>query len=144
VSETDQTIVVLGKEELRVKHAPVEIVSVGIPGPEGVPGWKRFVLTPAFQPALAINWLGVDEVRVTLTGDFAPTFSGAINGQRVILEVKQDGAGERLVTLPANVRMSTDIPAFVASTAPNAADKIGFIYDESAARYDLVAFIKGF
>lgn len=115
-------------------------------GRDGVSGSvSSFVVRkPVFAADLAISWSGVREVRVTLTDNFAPTFSGAVDGQPVALKLTQDGTGSRTVTLPANVRYSSDLPEYVASIDPNAIDRVGLIYDADDAVFDLVAVVKGF
>lgn len=87
-----------------------------------------------------------DELQVTLVGNSTFTLVGGVQGQRFVLRIKQDGAGNRAVTLPSTVVFSSDIPSYTASTQPNKQDVLGFIVDlaTGSPRYTLVAAIKGF
>lgn len=87
-----------------------------------------------------------DQLHLTLVGNISLNFIGGVPGQRFILKLLQDGAGNRVVTLPSTVNYSTDIPSFTATTTPNKFDMLGFVVDNSTGttRYTLVAAIKGF
>ena len=130
-------------DTLVVTTPEVMVVSGGEAGPIGPPG-ECIVDTLVYAAAPAIDWDGVDEWRVALTGNFAPTFFGAADGQRCVLTITQDGTGSRLVTLPANVSFSTDITTFTASTVAGRTDMLGFIYNATTEKYRLVATSRGF
>lgn len=87
-----------------------------------------------------------DELHLTLVGNITLSFTGGVSGQRFILKLLQDGAGNRAVTLANTVNYSTDIPSYTATTTPNKFDLLGFVVDVSTGspRYNLVAVIKGF
>jgi hypothetical protein len=72
------------------------------------------------------------------------TFTGAVDGQKLILEIIQDATGSRTFAFPSSVRYGTDITAITLTTTASKTDRIGFIYNSSAAKYDVVAVIKGF
>lgn len=99
---------------------------------------------PAFSGSLAIDWSTADEIEVTLTGTFTPSFTGAFDRQRCMLTLKQDGTGSRLVTLPGNVRYGTEITSFTATTTAGKADRLGFVFNATDSKYDLVAVAKGY
>lgn len=107
------------------------------------PAHETVVESPTFAADLEIDWDFVDEVRVTLSADFAPEFVCSIDGWRFILTLEQDGTGGHDVTLPADVRFSTDLPDYSVSLTPGMADKLGFIYHATDDRFDFVAVIKG-
>ncbi len=115
----------------------------GNSGPPGAPG-ACVVEDFTYAASLALDWDGVDEYRGELTGNFLPTFSGAADGQRLVLSLKQDVVGSRLVTLPANVRFGTDVEGYAATVTASKTDKLGFIYNATDAKYDLVAVVKGY
>lgn len=66
------------------------------------------------------------------------------NGKRIMLRVKQDGTGSRVMTLGTAFRLGTDILAVVLSTAIDKVDYLGFVYDSTDAKWDVVAFVKGY
>lgn len=71
-----------------------------------------------------------DIATVTLGGNRALAITGAVAGSCGILIVKQDGTGSRTLTLPggSNVR-DAGAGAIVLSTAINAVDVLGWVYD---------------
>lgn len=106
--------------------------------------YRTVVSTVAYSATPTIDWDGVDVARITLTGNMTPTFTGAVDGQKCILEVIQDATGSRTSTWPANVRFGTDITGITLTNTPSKIDRIGFIYNAAASKYDVVALIKGF
>lgn len=82
--------------------------------------------------------------RITPTGNITLDFTGAADGQKVLIEVTQDATGSRLVTLGTGVAYGSDITAYTASTAANKTDVLGFIYNSAAGKYRLVAVAKGY
>lgn len=82
--------------------------------------------------------------RMTLTGNLALDFTGAADGQKVLVELTQDGTGSRTVTLGTSVSYGTDITSFTATTTAGATDVLGFIYNSAAGKYRLVAVAKGY
>jgi hypothetical protein len=100
---------------------------------------------PAWSASMTINWKEQDLVRVTLGGASTVfTFSGAADGQKLILELTQDATGGRAITLPGTVRYSTTIPSISLSTAAGKLDRLGFIYHAPSNSYDLVAAAIGY
>jgi hypothetical protein len=71
-------------------------------------------------------------------------FTGLTCGQPVALRVKQDATGGRTLTWGGSFRFGTTIPSVTLSTAASKTDYIGFLYDASASKIDVVAFVKGF
>lgn len=113
-------------------------------GGGGSTGRTFVVRTPVYTPNLVVDWSGTDEIRLTLTGDFSPTFIGAQDGQRCMLTLTQDGSGSRLVTLPGSVRYCDSITGYTASTTAGKTDRIGFTYHGGISKYDIVAIQKGY
>lgn len=83
---------------------------------------------------------------VTLTGSPTINFTNGIDGQEIILRLRQDGVGSRTVTWGSMVRFSTDVPAPTLSTAPNSLDYLVFRLneEESSAQYDCILVNRGF
>lgn len=87
--------------------------------------------------------------RVTLGGNrtlAAPT--NATDGQRIILEVIQDGTGGRTLTLTTGssgaFAYGTDITTLTLTGTASKRDLVGFIYSGSASRWLVTSVIKGF
>ena len=86
--------------------------------------------------------------RVTLGGNrtlAAPT--NPTDGQRIMIEVIQDGTGGRALTLTTGTNgfaFGTDITGITLSTAIGARDFIGAVYNSTAQRWYVIAFVKGY
>lgn len=121
----------------------VRIVSVGEQGPPGT--MVRRVYDATWASSLLIDWAHYDLYRVELAGPLTEiTFSGASDGQPLILELEQDATGGRLITFLSSIRYSTLIPSLTLSTAPGSTDRLGFMYNASTNTYDLMALARGF
>lgn len=102
------------------------------------------VVTKTWASNIAINWNDANCQRVTLGGEWTTfTFTGAVDGEKLILELKQDATGGRAINLPANVRFSTTIPGVSLSGGGNRIDKLGFMYNATDNKYDIVAVTYG-
>jgi hypothetical protein len=115
----------------------------GRDGVGGVVSRKTEVAYPTFAANLRIDWTRSDEVRLTLSDDFSPSFIEPSDGDKCVLKMTQGGSGNHAVTLPANVRFNADIPSYTATTTAGKSDKLGFIYDKPDDKFDLVAVVKG-
>lgn len=83
--------------------------------------------------------------RVTLGGNRtlgAPT--NPTDGQRAIWEFIQDGTGSRTITLNAVFALGTDLTAITLSTTAAKRDFMGAIYNSTAAKWFVIAFMKGY
>lgn len=105
---------------------------------------KKRISTLSYGATIAVDWSLCDIARVTLTGNPTFTFAGAVDGQSCILEITQDGTGSRTVTFPTSVRWSTDLPLPTLTTTASKMDRIGFLYNGSASKYDGIAVVKGY
>lgn len=94
--------------------------------------------------ALTVDWDNCDEARLNLTGNAVVTFSGGVDGQKLMLRTTQDSTGSRLLSLSGNVRYNADIPSIVLTTTANKTDRLGFIFDSTLGKYDVVAVAKGY
>lgn len=83
---------------------------------------------------------------VTITGNPTINFTNGVDGQEIILRLRQDGVGSRTVTWGSMVRFSTDVPSPTLSTAPNSLDYLIFRLneEESSAQYDCILINRGF
>jgi hypothetical protein len=107
------------------------------------PHRPRIVVVP-YSPTVSLDWSVADVIRITLTGNIQITNTNAYDGQRCALDLTQDGTGGRSVAFTSETRFGTDIIAYAPSSTPNALDKIGFVYLNSAGKYDVVALVTGF
>lgn len=83
--------------------------------------------------------------RVTLGGNRTlanPT--NPIAGQKMIFEIKQDGTGNRTISLGNKFRVPSGIGAITLSTGAGSGDRLGVVYNEADDKFDVVAFVKGF
>lgn len=82
---------------------------------------------------------------VTLGGNRtlgAPT--NGKQGQMIVFRIAQDATGSRTLAFNSVYRFSTDIPSPTLSTAANAIDYLGFIYNEADSKWDCIGKVFGF
>lgn len=91
-----------------------------------------------------IDWSQGNVCRITLTDNIVITNNGAYDGQKLLLELKQDGTGGKTVAFTSETRFGTDITSITLSTGANKIDKIGLIYNATDLKYDVVALSRGF
>ena len=87
--------------------------------------------------------------RVTLGGSRTLAIpTNPVDGQKITIEVIQDGTGSRTLTLTTGssgaFAFGSDITSLTLSATANARDLIGCIYSSSKARWLVVSVIKGF
>lgn len=127
----------------------------GVALPEGAAIWvyhngtdilplpKVAIRTLTYAASMTADFSRADTIKVTLGGDATITLSGAVDKQKCVLEISQDGVGGRALTLIGH-RFGSDLTGITLSSAANLTDKIGFIYDATAEKYDVVALMRGF
>lgn len=104
---------------------------------------RRILVNNTASGALTIDWAQYDAAVLTLTGNVVLTFTGATPEQGCVLRLKQDATGNRTVTFPGTVRYGSTLTGFTPSASANVVDRVGFIYDTSDSKYDLVSVLKG-
>lgn len=84
--------------------------------------------------------------RYKLTGNITLTDpTGAVDGQRIVWELIQDGTGSRLLTaLGGKFTFGTDIPSATLTTTINKRDFLTAVYNATADKFYIVAFVKGY
>jgi hypothetical protein len=83
--------------------------------------------------------------RVTLGGNRTlsnPT--NMVDGQKCIWELIQDATGTRTITLGTAFLLGTDISAVTLTTTASKRDFLGAIYNSTAAKWYVIAFVKGY
>jgi uncharacterized protein YvpB len=86
-----------------------------------------------------------NQFRVTLGGNRTlgnPT--NPTDGQKVMWEIIQDGTGSRTITLDTNFAFGTDIASITLTTAINKRDFLGAVYNSTAGKWYVIAFVKGY
>jgi len=81
---------------------------------------------------------------VTLGGNRtlgAPT--NPVDGQKVVWRFKQDGTGNRTISLNAIFRVATDIGSVTLSTTAAVTDYMGAIYNADDVKWDVIALMNG-
>lgn len=128
----------------QVKNNGISVILGGTKGPPGKRGDypnEPFDLT--FASTVTSSVVDSTHFRLTVTGPFilaAP--SNAVDGQRVLFEIKQDGVGSHAMTLASE--FETGPISVVLSNTPNAVDFLGAIYNESADKWVVLAFARGY
>jgi hypothetical protein len=71
----------------------------------------------------------------------------SLDGKLIMLRIRQDATGGRLLTLPTgagNFRFGSLLTSVTLSTAPLATDLIGTVYDHANAVLDVASFSPGY
>jgi len=103
------------------------------------------VQTPASADTINVNWALGGIVRVTLdraTTTFA--FSGAYDGQKLVLEIIQDVVGGRGIAFGSEVVAGTDFTLPVPLSAAGKTDYLGFIYNAGSGKYHYTSLARGY
>ncbi len=98
----------------------------------------------AYSPIVSLNWTNLDIIRITLTGNITITNQlAAFDGQRAILELTQDGIGNRTVLFTSETIFGSDI-VYTPSTLPNKTDVVGISYHQPTGKFRIVAVARGY
>ena len=103
-----------------------------------------FALT--FATTIVIDASLGNECNVTLTSS-AGTLgnpSNPVDGQTLVVNVKQDVTGSRTLAFGSAYSFATSLPQPTLSVTANARDKLGFIYHAATSKWDFVAFVSGY
>jgi len=106
-----------------------------------VPVTYAATTTVNLSPYSAIGTVILD---LTLTGNVTFNLTNGTDGQVIKLRCRQDGTGSRIWTSGANIRLSADITSIVLSTAASKLDYIGFEWNGTNSKADVLAINKGF
>lgn len=94
---------------------------------------------------IATNAALSNHFRVTLGGNRTlgnPT--NPTDGQKVIWELIQDGTGSRTITLDTAFALGTDLTAIALTATASKRDFLGAIYNATAGKWFVIAFMKGY
>ena len=101
--------------------------------------------TTTWASSITIDPAGLNGTKIALSG--TPTtinVSAGADGQRLMLELTQSGAGNRLVTWGANIAFGTDITSVTLSTTINQVDYVALTYSTAATKWRVIAFARGY
>lgn len=121
-----------------VYHDGTNMLSIGL-RPD-----KPSVLAVPVSASPVCDFARADVVRLTLAADSTVTLTGAQDSQKCLLEVSQDSTGGWELSFGPEVNLGGDIAGISLSTAANARDRLGFIYNAASSSYDLVAVMRGY
>jgi hypothetical protein len=104
------------------------------------------ITTIAYASTININMTTITTLaaRITLTGPCTINFTGGSDGQKLTLELLQDGTGGRVVTLGTGIGYGADILSYSGNTTLNKRDILGFHYNSSTSKAFLIAVAKGY
>lgn len=112
---------------------------------QGVSGWPTPVVqTVTYSATPTISWTSKDVTKITLTGNAVITNSGAVDGQKMILQLIQGGSGSYTVTFTSETVFGTSFTSITLSTAVGKMDMIGLVYSSSNSKYNIVSFAAGY
>jgi hypothetical protein len=104
----------------------------------GVAGGNFVVTQAATSGTYNVDWSAAGITRITLDGDITFTFASPYDGQKHIVQIKQDASGNHLATWPATVRWPGGTAPTLTATS-GGIDYIGFVYDSDDGKYDGLA-----
>lgn len=124
----------------------LEFTRTGDKGDTGSPYTTRINTFSPSGAAVTVDWTSTDQAIVTLTDSTTTfTFTGAVDGQKCTLKLIQGSGGNKLVTLPATVAYGSDVTAAPTLTVTAAKeDYLGFIFDNTASKYRMTAYARGY
>lgn len=94
---------------------------------------------------IAINASLGNTFTVTLGGNRTlGTPTNPVSGQKIIVRVTQDGTGGRTLSYSSGWNLGTDFVGLSLSTAANATDYIGAIYNAITSKWDVVSIMRGY
>jgi hypothetical protein len=102
------------------------------------------IQTVTYSASPTINWTSKDVSKITLTGNATITNSGAVDGQKIILQLIQGGSGGYTVTFTSDTKFGTSFASITLSTSVGAMDMIGMIYSAVNSKYNIVSFAAGY
>lgn len=107
--------------------------------------YAKSALVPLTDAATIATDVSIGSLfRVTLGGNRTlgnPT--NPVDGQRVMWELIQDATGSRTLALDTKFVVSPDIGTITLSTTATRRDHLGAVYNATADKWDIIAFVRG-
>jgi hypothetical protein len=112
--------------------------------------WVSIVYTQGTQTvagatATVTPLAGQNSILITLQANTTLTIAnGVYGGQKLRLELLQDGTGSRTVAFSSSVEFGTTITSYTATTAANKRDLVDLIWSTAAGKWMFYNVAKGF
>ena len=101
------------------------------------------IAAPSWASTMTLTTKGANVIRVTLAGATTINFSAGYDGQKMLLELKQDGTGSRVVTWGTGVQWGTSPAAPTLTTSINKVDRIALVYSSVSANWVAIGYALG-
>lgn len=101
-------------------------------------------ITYAATINIDLTTISTPVARIALTGPATINFTGGNDGQKLTIELVQDGAGGRVVTLGTGVGYGADITSYTGNTTASKRDILGVQYNSALSKALLIAVAKGY
>lgn len=85
-----------------------------------------------------------DTFDILLIGNAIVNFVGGTNLQKILLKIKQDSTGSRLITWGSMIRFGTDLSSITLTTIANKIDYVGFINNTVDTKVEAVSLARGY
>jgi len=103
-----------------------------------------FALTDA-ATITTTNVSSYNTFTVTLGGNRTlGSFTTATAGQKIVIQVRQDGTGGRTLSFSSDWALGQDVSWLSISTSANAFSYIGAIYNSVTSKWDVVSIVRGY
>ena len=128
---------------------------VGLQGPTGAQGAQGATGSP-YSPRVVnvipsgavarVDWSITDIARIVLTDSSTSfIFSGAVDGQKCLLQSIQGTGGNKTISIPTGVVFGSDLASLpTLSTGASKRDNLGFFFHAPGGVYDFVAYSGGY
>ena len=101
-------------------------------------GLTDVTIQTATSGSYSVDWSAAGTTRIILDGNITFTFANPYDGQKHIIQIKQDASGAHTATWPATVRWPAGTAPTLTATS-GGIDYIGFAYDGTDGKYDGLA-----
>lgn len=103
-----------------------------------------FALTDA-ATITTTNCSSYNTFTVTIAGNRTlGSFTTATAGQKIVIQVRQDGTGGRTLSFSSDWALGQDVSWLSISTSANAFSYIGAIYNSVTSKWDVVSIVRGY
>lgn len=129
---------------IRLKHATVTVAQTTTTGLKAQTFQDtQQTITFGATPSVDVSLGSI--IDLTLTGNVTGlTFTGGVDGQKILCRFRQDGTGSRTFAFGSGVRFSADIPSYTITATASKLDMVAVIYNATDSKYDVTAINKGY
>lgn len=122
----------------------VDVCIWGLNAAVQLPSLSETVQDTVYAGTIQVDCSQGSIIDFSLTGDATVNFIGGFDGQMILLRIRQDIVGSRIVTWGTMCRGSISIPLPILSVNPGALDYVGFRFNSTDSTFDCLAANKGF